>query len=250
MNNLKHKRGIFAVVLFFLILLVFLIIRLVFSVQASQKSAEFFLNFSEKQNEMPLYQEGEARDLAEEIFWLEQKLELAKSDSICLIVDLSDSLVQIHLKGMDLFHSKILKKYPKKVLNSVNQAVYQQLAKFTEIKSEVANVPKKPIKKVKAPKNGIPKAETEKNSIPNPDLIWHFVTGENIRIVITGVKMNSDSAFVINPRKDLMKYKTQEFLSEIIPSEYSPTLYLWLNDTDSKAIYRAIPEKGKVLFYN
>ena len=250
MNNLKHKRGIFAVVLFFLILLVFLIIRLVFSVQASQKSAEFFLNFSEKQNEMPLYQEGEARDLAEEIFWLEQKLELAKSDSICLIVDLSDSLVQIHLKGMDLFHSKILKKYPKKVLNSVNQAVYQQLAKFTEIKSEVANVPKKPIKKVKAPKNGIPKAETEKNSIPNPDLIWHFVTGENIRIVITGVKMNSDSAFVINPRKDLMKYKTQEFLSEIIPSDYSPTVYLWLNDTDAKAIYRAVPEKGKILFRN
>jgi hypothetical protein len=250
MNNLKHKRGFFAVVLFFLILLVFLIIRLVFSVQASQKRAEIFLNFSEKQNEVPLYQEGEARDLSEDIFWLEQKLELAKSDSISLSIDLSDGLVQIHLKGMDLFHSKILKKYPENVLNSLNQAAYLQLAKVTEIKSEVANVPKKPIKKVKALKNGIPQAETEKDSIPNPDLIWHFVTGENIRIVITGVKMNSDSAFVINPRIDLMKYKTQEFLRQIIPSDYSPTVYLWLIDTDAKAIYRAVPEKGKVLFRN
>lgn len=248
MNWLKNKKGFNTVLILFLLLLVFLIIRVVYAVNVSQMSIEFFLKSSEKENETSIYPEGEARILAEEIFWLEQKLELAKSDSISLIVDLSDSLVQIHLKGMDLFHSRILKQYPNNFLNSLNPETYTQLAKVSEIKSEAANNPKKPIKKVKAPKSGTPPSETKKDTIPNPELIWQFTTNSNINVIITGVRMEPDSTFNINLQKDLLKYRTKAFLSEIIPSEYSPTLYLWLNDSEAKSIYRAVPEKGKVLF--
>lgn len=250
MNNLKHKKVFFAVILFFLILLVFLIIRLVSAVHASQKSAEIFLNFSEKENKTTLYPAGEAHDLAEEIFRLEQKLELAKSDSIHLAINLSDSLVQIHLKGLDLFHSKILYLQPENFLNSVNQTAYRQLAKVSAIKSEVANVPKKPIKKVKASRDGISQSNAKADTIPNLELIWRFTTENNIKVVITGVKIAPDSTFKFNPQKDLLKYKTYGFLDEIIPDEYSPTLYLWLNDSDARSIFRAVPEKGKVLFRN
>lgn len=248
MNNLKHKRIFFAVVLFFLFLPVFLIIRLVFAVQVSQKSAEIYLDFSEEHSELTLYPEGEARELAEEIFWLGQKMELAKSDSISLIVDLSDSLVQIHLKGMDLFHTKILKRYPENVLNSTTQPAYLQLGKVTEIKSEMANLPKKPIKKVKAASDGISQLNTKPDSIPNPELIWRFTTENNISVIITGVKMAPDSTFKMHPRADLLKYRAHEFFDEIIPAEYSPVIYFWLNDADARSIFRAVPENGKVLF--
>lgn len=247
---LKNNKSLFAAIVFFLFLLAFLIIRLVYAVNASQKSSEFFNEFYETDKNLPNWKEGEVRNLAKQIYWLEQKLELAKSDSISLAINLSDSLVQIHLKGLDLFHSKILYQHPENFLNSVNLTVYRQLTKVSEIKSEVANVPKKPIKKVKAPNNGNPQPEIKVDSISNPELMWYFTTENNLKVIITGVKMNSDSAFYVNPLQDLLLYKTHVFLSEIIPSEYSPTLYLWLNDTDAKVIHRAVPEKGKVLFRN
>lgn len=248
MNWLKHRKGFVAVLILFLLLLVFLIFRVVYAVNVSQKSIEIFLNSAESENKIPHFPEGEARDLAEEIFGLEQKLELAKLDSISLIIDLSDSLVQIHLKGMDLFHSKILKQYPDNFLYSVNPETYTQMAKVSEIKSEASDFPKKPIKKVKAPKNGTPPSETKKDTIPIPELNWQFTTENNISVVITGVKMEPDSTFHIHSLKDLLKYRSKTFLSEIIPSHFSPTLYLWLNDAEAKSIYRAVPENGKVLF--
>lgn len=250
MRFLKYNKNFIAVITLFLVLLVFLIIRLVFAVNASQKSAEFLTEISETNKNLPYWSDDTVRNLNKQIYWLEQKLELAKSDSIGLAIDLSENLVQIHLKGMNLLHSNILHQYPKNFLNLADQKSYRQLAKVSEIKSEIANVPKKPIKKVKAPKNGIPSSVTKTDSIPNPELIWYFTTENNMRVIITGVKMASDSALMINPKQNLLKYKTHEFISEIIPSEYSPTVYLWLNDTDAKAIYRAVPEKGKVLFRN
>jgi len=218
MRNLIIKRGFFAVVALFLLLLVYLIIRLVFAVNVSQQSSGFLSESMFAIDPQPYDKEGEALRLTKQVFWLEQKLELAKSDSISLAIDLSDSLVQIQLKGLDLFHAKILHQRPQNFLNPGNRKNRRHLAMVSEIKSEVANVPKRPVKKVKAPKIGIPVSEdqTKTDTIPNPELIWQFTTENNIRVVITGVKMAPDSTFKFQPQKDLLRYKTFDFLNEII----------------------------------
>lgn len=248
MNILKCNKGFFAAIGFFLLLFAFLIIRTIYAVNASQKSSEFLTGNTAESLNLSGWSDEEVRHLSKQIYWLEQKLELAKSDSIHLAINLTDSLVQIQLKGLDLFHSKILYQHPENFLSSVDQASYRQLAKVSGIRSEVANVPKKPIKKVKASGDGVIPSNMKIDTISNPELIWRFTSENNISIIITGVKLASDSTFNIRPQKDLLKYRTQQFLNEIIPSEYSPTLYLWLNDSDAKSIFRAIPEKGKVLF--
>jgi hypothetical protein len=252
MRNLFIKKGFFAVVALFLVLLVFLIIRLVFAVNASQQSSGFLTKTMFANGSEPYDNASETLQLTKQVFLLEQKLELAKSDSISLAIDLSDSLVQIQLEGLDLFHTKILHQHPRNFLNPGNLKTHRHLAMVTEIESEVANVPKRPVKKVKAPKIGIPVSETkiQTDTIPNPELIWQFTTENNIRVVITGVKMALDSTFKFQPQKDLLQYKTFDFLNEIIPEEYSPVVYLWVNDSEAKSIFRAVPEKGKVLFSN
>jgi hypothetical protein len=251
MNLLKNRKGFLSIVAVFVLLLIFFIVRLVFAVNAARTGSERFKSlFREGADHSSQWNIAEIREAEKEVYWLEQQLILANSDSISLAVNLSDSVVFIQLRGMDLFHAKILKQFPGQFLNSMNQEAFRQWGKVSEIQSESANVPRKPIKKVKAPMNGISQPAKKNGRIRNPKLIWHFTTGNNMRVVITGVKMTSDSVFVINPRTDIMQYRAHEFFSEIIPSEYAPSLYLWLNDKDAKAIYRAVPEKGKVLFRN
>ena len=194
--------------------------------------------------------DNEIRTLKKDILWFEQLLALAKHDSISLVVNLNDSVVQISLRGLELLQTKILSQYPANFLASAGEATWMHYGRISPIINETAGIPKRQVKKVVAFASAGNAHEPDDDQANNKPLHWKFTTAGNLGVVITGVQLSADSTYVIQSAKDLAKYRLGAFLKEPIQPAYTPILYLWLDDRDAKAIYKAVSSKGNVLFRN
>lgn len=233
-------------------LLMFLfLLRLGYGIYLSIEKPAF--SNSEKTEENPLskgWNDPEIQNIKKEMYWLEQQLVLAKSDSISLGFDLSDSLVQVQLKGTVLFQAKYLHMYPKVFLHSLNADNYLDFAKASSISNEKSSIVKKPIKRVAAPGSEAARNEIKQDSVTDRRLEWQFNTTNGIRVVIFGVEMNPDSTLSLQPGKDLFAYRLRQLPENIFPKVYQPELFIWLNDRNARAVYRAHPENGRIVFRN
>ncbi len=247
----KYKKYGLAVILVVACLFIFTTIRLILAVNSVKATIDKQKSEITADNDFSKgWQNQEVRQTIKDIHWYEQQLLLAKSDSINLGINLADSVVQVQLKGTVLFQSRILLQKPAIFLNNLNPEFYLEFSKIASIKSETANTPKKPIKRVAAPNSIASQNETKNDTIIDQRLVWQFTTDNDVNVIITGVEMNKDSLLLPNSGNDLFNYHSQEFFGNIIPDTYSPTLYIWLNDKEAKAVYRALPEKGKVIIRN
>lgn len=50
--------------------------------------------------------------------------------------------------------------------------------------------------------------------------------------------------------KDIIRNNLGEVFGNPVHGKYELTLFLWLSDNDARAVYRALPEKAKILFLN
>jgi hypothetical protein len=253
MKNLftKYKIWFLTILLVFSLLLIISIVRFVFANNAVKATIDQqYQDTTDVNSTETGWDNSEIRKMKKEVYWLEQQLLLAKSDSITLGFNLADSVVQVQLKGTVLFQGKILKHYPAPFLESLNYKAYTDFARIAAITSEYSEFPKKPIKKVIAPKSENEVAAVKQDTVVEKRLLWKFNLNNNMNIVLTGVGLNKDSLLDLRFENDMLKYSSEQIKQEWIPKEYIPTLYLWLPDKDAKAIYRALPEKGKVIFRN
>jgi hypothetical protein len=195
------------------------------------------------------WNEPESRQLIKDLYWVEQLVDLAQSDSISMTVNLEDSVIQIGLKGLVLFETKILKQYPDDFPGSQKKDVYFHFATLSSIVSEFAGIPKKPVRKmaVMGSGEGIDH-QNEYNS--HKPFYWSFNTGNDFRVILTGIseKEVSHSSFLLF--KNLLLFKFFDFIKEPLNIKYKPILYLWVDEQDVKTIYRSQPSGGKVLFRN
>jgi hypothetical protein len=190
----------------------------------------------------------EGNRLKKDILWFEQLLVLSKTDSIYMAIDLDNSMVQLGLKGMNLLESSLIDKYPSGFLAAVNEETYLQFAAASPVETETANFPKKPVRKVVTLNKQDDKSGIQNDANVVKSLRWTFTTANNLRVIITGVLPSADSSLIVNPLQDIVKYRLKEVTLQPVTNNYSPTLYLWMNDKEAKAIYRAVPPGGKVLF--
>lgn len=247
----NYKIGFLTIIIVFSLLLIISIGRFVFANKAVKATIE-----NQNQalaDENPADQgwgNSEIRKMKKEVYWLDQQLLLAKSDSITLGFNLADSVVQVQLKGTVLFQGKILKLYPAPFLESLNYKAYTDFARIAQITSEYSEFPKKPIKKVIAPKSENEVVEVKQDTVIEKRLYWKFNLNNNLNVVLTGVGLNKDSVLDLRFENDMVKYRSEQLKQEWLPKDYIPTLYLWLPDKEAKAIYRALPVKGKVIFRN
>lgn len=245
----KYKVGFIITIVVFVVLSAITTARLILAQKAvklavDEKTATF--------NETDINDLGwniiEIQEKKKEVHWLDQQLLLAKSDSLNLGINLSDSIVQVQLKGTALLQANILKQYPVHFMESPNYAAYLDFTAISRIIDEQSTIPKKPIKKVKAPKNESEVVEVKHDTIQIPPLVWRFTLDNKIEVVITGVGHNPDSTLNLQFNKDIINYSFDKLNKNLIPKNFLPTFYIWLDDKDAKAIYRAIPEGGKVVF--
>ncbi len=243
------RKFIFPAVSLAFLMLVFLMVQLV----ASSRAVNASLREMGNENDIPGaggWDDDQIRKLKKDILWFEQLLALAQHDSISLLINLNDGVVQISLKGLDLLQTKILMQHPANFLGTAAEATWMHYGKISPINAETAGIPKRQVKKVVAFTSA---GDTSVSSGDQPDekpLHWKFITAGNMGVVITGVQFSSDSSYVVHSKKDLIKYRMNEFLKDPFPDSYTPTLYLWLDDRDAKAIYKAVSSKGNVLFRN
>jgi hypothetical protein len=248
---LKYKAGLITITAVFLLLLAITVIRYVKAMNAVQTAIE------EKLMVIPdveIHDAGwnipEIKEKKKEINWLERQLLLAKSDSLNLGISLNDSIVQVQLKGTVLVQAKMIKHHPVHFFDSLNYGAYHDFTRIASIVEEQSTIPKKPIRKVQAPKNENEVQEFKHDTIPDPPMVWQFSLNNRINVVITGVGLDKDSVLNFQYSKNMVDYKFSNLKTNMFPKNYNPTLYIWLNDKDAKSIYRAIPEKGKVVFKN
>jgi len=247
----KYKIGFLTIIIVFSLLLSISIGRFVFANKAVKATIDQQNQAVSDENSADQgWDNPEIRKMKKEVYWLDQQLLLAKSDSITLGFNLADSVVQVQLKGTVLFQGKILKLYPAPFLESLNYKAYTDFARIAAITSEYSEFPKKPIKKVIAPKSENEVAEVKQDTVIEKRLNWKFNLNNNMNVVMTGVGLNKDSVLDLRFENDMLKYRSEQIKQEWLPKDYIPTLYLWLPDKEAKAIYRALPVKGKVIFRN
>lgn len=245
----KYKVGFFITIAVFVILISVTLIRYIMAEKSVQSAInEKKSNFSERDINDSGWNIPEIKQKKKDVHWLEQQLLLAKSDSINMGINLADSIIQVQLKGTVLFQANILKQEPALFFESPDYAAYINISAISRIINEKSTIAKKPIKKVQAPKNENEVTTVKHDTIPVPPIVWQFVLDNDIEVVITGVGLNQDSLLDMHYKNDILKYNLDRLKKNRVSKRYIPTLYIWLNDKDAKAIYRAIPENGKVVF--
>jgi hypothetical protein len=247
---LKYKAGFIILTIVFVMLLAISVARYLMAMSAVQAAIEEkLLVIPDEEIHDAGWNIPEIQKKKKEINWLERQLLLAKSDSLTLGISLNDSIVQLQLKGTVLVQTKMIKQHPGHFFDSLNFGAYHDFTKIATIVEEQSTIPKKPIRKVQAPKNENEVQEFKHDTIPDPLLVWQFSLNNRINVIITGVGLK-DSVMNIQYNKNMIEYNYNKMKKNLLPENYTPTLYIWLNDKDAKSIYRAIPEKGKVVFKN
>lgn len=246
---IKYKVGFIATIAVLVILSGIAILRFIKAEEAVKLAiSEKTLNFAETDVNDAGWNIPEIKQKKKQLHWVEQQLLLAKSDSLNLGIDLTDSTVQVLLKGTVLLQANILKQYPEHFIESPNYAAYLDFTAISKIVQEQSTSIKRPVKRVKAPKNESEVQKVEHDTVPEAPIIWQFVLNNNIEVVITGVGFGQDSLLNMNFKNDILKYNIEKIKTNWLPKTYMPTLYIWLDDKDAKAIYRAIPGNGRVVF--
>jgi len=248
---IKYKTGFIIITVVFVLLLALTVTRYMMAMKTVDTTVkEKLAHIPEEDINHAGWNIPEIQEKQKEVHWLERHLQLAKTDSLNLGINLTDSIVQVQLRGTVLLQARIQNQVPAHFFESLNYGTYLDFTKIATIIEEQASIVKRPVKRVQAPKNEDEAAKVKHDTIPDPLLVWKFKLDNDIEVVITGIGLNKDSLVEARFNKDILNYSAEYFQKNLFPKTYIPTLFIWLNDNDAKALYRAIPEKGKVVFRN
>ncbi len=186
-----------------------------------------------------------ARALWKEKLWLENQWKVSREDSMNLSIDLKDSMVRLQFKGLTLAGSRIRQIRPVLFLQQLPASAYEKIfGSPSVILSEQASLVKKPFHKVSASQAGDTTAFLKPPR--TSEFTWHFRTDHRIQVVIFGCDTLVSR---LHPAKDILRFRLQQLLAR--PDQaYFPTLFLWIGNKEATDMYRALPEKGKVIFRN
>lgn len=248
----KYRKLLIVSISIWVVLLVLCIVNASFSISEVN---HFVNNLVAKQSAADTeisWNNEEVQELFKEKLWLENQVALANNNSFSMGLNLKDSLVQVQLKGTILFESRILYQRPPRFFNSTGKEAYMNyFSEITVIDTSFANIPKRPIKKVLAPAIGSEVEARKPDTVQVDRIHWEFITENQIKVVINGTCLSSDSIhFDIPFSEDIRSYRFNEGLKNTFSGKYIPTLFLWLNDSEAKSIYRALPYNAEIIFRN
>lgn len=245
----KYKKALIAGAIIVALAVLVVAAKLFISSSPSANAARQLIVSTDSLEPLQGWGNDEINALWKEKFWKENLLTVAKDDSMSLGINLEDSIIQLQFKGLVLSECKIFYSEPKKFLQNIDSRVYKKLfGKPSTIISYEANTQKKQYRRAKPP--------TEEygdliflDSISNASMVWNFTSDSKLRVVVHGFDAYNDSIKITPQFKaDMLKFRMQNDKNQ---SEYLPTLYIWMDDTEAKAIYRALPhEKALLIFRN
>ncbi len=203
-------------------------------------------------NELP----GVYKLRKESAFW-QSRLVMAKSDSICVTIDLVDSVVCLELQGV-VMHSAAIRNYFKSELFEAlkPEAILNIIGQPTLVVSHEASFSKDPIKLKKAPKDTAEanaavvqevleqKQAEEEEAKP---LYYNLVLNNGVQITFS--EEHAEGWKTI-PYLLKQKIKTIEKnsiqISKFKLPDYTPSIIIEMTREDAASIFRGLPENASL----
>lgn len=203
-------------------------------VTVSPDQEEFLLNILNKEQRMS---------------FLQNRLQLSRQDSIYLVLNLQDSLLDIEIKGLPVQRCRLLEITASPRLKVANHDNLQTwLATPFTLTSEIATIPKVPMLLVDAPKDTTEAASLPKKPMEPEKTVVYFTLIFDKNLVIE-IAQTED---VLPEETELLQRYYSRYdsifertlLQKIIhpmPENLPIHIKLRMNEADARAIYRSIP---------
>ena len=226
----------------------FLIILVIVNIQPVKEISRFNKKYGGKSISDP-----NLLNLMEKEAFLQSRLEMAKTDSICLSLNLHDSTLNLEIEGVVVHSSKLLKIEKSRFLNKINtSAKINWLANPFRTVSYEASIPKSPITVTKAPRDTI---EAEQMSDKVVDTIPEYITyslllDKGLRIEISQSNDSLPSWARETPSFFSRKWdgfkQTMGAVFGRKSDTFVPYIFVEIPFSEARSIYRAIPENALV----
>lgn len=185
--------------------------------------------------------------------WLETRLQIARTDSISLSVNLPDSTLQIELKGVVLKKSKMLDFKADHFFYQLNPAAYHHLlGKQAMADTVVSSIPKEPLIIKKAPKDTADVQDAAAVDTTRIEIVHWIINLDNqVVLKVEGVDPASKSDWWEGQKfwiSQNLRQTTHDLGKAILfkTPEYYPEIRIVIPEADAKALYRALPMRPLV----
>jgi hypothetical protein len=192
-------------------------------------------------------------NLLKEKSFLQSRIEMAETDSICLTINMTGNIINLEISGVNVYKADIRRLGISKVLkNGNNYAILSMLAHPMTIINEFSSIRKEPLMIKMAPRDT---SEYQPDIIPDTtdyELVSYIFEMDNGIIV----SVYQEEKLNIGDRMNLfgfdLRYRIRNFIRSFIDvirlriPDYHPFIRLRLMRDDAKIIYRALPKHGQI----
>ena len=203
-------------------------------------------------NELP----GVYKLRKESAFW-QSRLAMAKSDSICVTIDLVDSLVFLEMQGVVVHSAPIKRYYRSELFEALKpEAILNIMGQPAVVVSHEASFSKEPIKLKKAPKDTIEanaavvqEALDKQQAVEQEEKPLFYNLSLNNGLQITFSQEHGEGwkaiPFLLKQRIEKIEKNSLQLTKFKLP-EYTPGIMIEMTREDAASIFRGLPENASV----
>jgi hypothetical protein len=195
-------------------------------------------------------------DLIKEKGFLRSKIAMAGTDSLYMIVNLTDSTASIAISGVVVHSSRISRIRTSKILRSGEEyAISALFANPLNIINDYSTIRKEPLMIKTAPRDT---SEYRPDIIPDTSYIepagYILETDRDVRIFIY-----QDETATFHDKLSLFRFDLNDRIRSAWKSlrrvlvfrvpEYQPYIKIRVSKSDARILYRALPRKGQISVY-
>ena len=242
------------------VLALFVVYYLVMSVSAVNHTVnefdnEYFASLEQKEDDtinlcaIPGY-----IDMIRDKAYLSSQVKMAESDSIGLLINVRDSVIQLLIKGLPVRTVEIDDYDVSPFFHRANQeAIYSLLSTPLNITGMQATFLKDPVSVKIAPKDTSEVVVSEKPDTTDFEAVFFTLdTDRNIRFFFeqqedtVGTDRRARFFFDLKDRTR-MASATSKSVVRLKTPPYVPYIKIWIPKAEAKIIYRAIPREGMIV---
>jgi hypothetical protein len=193
-------------------------------------------------------------DLIRKKAYLGAQVKLAESDSIGLIINMRDSVIQLLIKGLPIRSVKIDEYEISPFFQRVNQeAIYSMLSSPMKITGMQATFMKDPVSVKIAPKDTSEAVVATRPDTTDFEAVFFTLnTDQNVRFFFEqqedtiGADGRARFFFDLKDRSKNAK-ATMKAVARFDVPPYVPYIKIWIPKAEAKIVYRALPREGLIV---
>jgi len=260
-NNSTHvrKRRFIVLITLFSLFIIYYTIMMILSPVRKLEALKNEFAYKPSENSVTdesIFSDSTYLKLFKEKTLLQSKIVMAESDSIYLMINLTDSTANLEISGVVVHRSKINDFSTSSILSKGDEnTILSMLAAPFTISGAFSSIKKEPVMIKMAPKDT---SEYKPDIMPDTSItepvnyILEMTNGMRIYVYQAENDEHGDrNANRIFDLKDRMRntWRAMKSVAVLKVPEYHPYIKIRLPATDAKIIYRAIPRYGQIGLY-